>query len=180
MIRYEIMIDNLQLIYNVSIESERINIKEKPFNLEWLSYYIETGMWPQGFNEATKEAYYEFIHNNLTERPDAIIKITESIPYYSFQQTLFREIFTLKEIGLLLNTLMKLKNIDSIFLTNIINKYLIQSNTFILESNLYILLDVLLSSLLFKVPKGRKIEDLIQEALEGVIPDVKEKDKKIT
>jgi hypothetical protein len=179
MIRYEIMIDNLQLIYNVSIESERINIKEKPFNLEWLSYYIETGMWPQGFNEATKEAYYEFIHNNLTERPDAIIKITESIPYYSFQQTLFREIFTLKEIGLLLNTLMKLKNIDSIFLTNIINKYLIQSNTFILESNLYILLDVLLSSLLFKVPKGRKIEDLIQEALEGVIPEVKEKDKKI-
>jgi hypothetical protein len=74
---------------------------------------------------------------------------------------------------------MKLKNIDSIFLTNIINKYLIQSNTFILESNLYILLDVLLSSLLFKVPKGRKIEDLIQEALEGVIPEVKEKDKKI-
>ena len=179
MIRYEIMIDNLQVIYNVKIESERINVNEKPFQLEWLSYYLETGMWPKGFNELTKEAYYQFIHNTLTERPDAIIKITESISYYSFQQTLFREIFTLKEIGLLLNTLMKLKNIDSIFLTTIINKYLIQSNTFILESNLYILLDVLLSSLLFKVPKGRKIEDLIQEALEGIIPEVKEKDKKI-
>ena len=179
MIRYEIMIDNLQVIYNVKIESERINVNEKPFQLEWLSYYLETGMWPKGFNELTKEAYYQFIHNTLTERPDAIIKITESISYYSFQQTLFREIFTLKEIGLLLNTLMKLKNIDSIFLTTIINKYLIQSNTFILESNLYILLDVLLSSLLFKVPKGRKIEDLIQEALESIIPEVKEKDKKI-
>ena len=179
MIRYEIMIDNLQVIYNVKIESERINVNEKPFQLEWLSYYLETGMWPKGFNELTKEAYYQFIHNTLTERPDAIIKITESISYYSFQQTLFREIFTLKEIGLLLNTLMKLKNIDSIFLTTIINKYLIQSNTFILESNLYILLDVLLSSLLFKVPKGRKIEDLIQEALEGILPEVKEKDKKI-
>ena len=179
MIRYEIMIDNLQVIYNVKIESERINVNEKPFQLEWLSYYLETGMWPKGFNESTKEAYYQFIHNTLTERPDAIIKITESISYYSFQQTLFREIFTLKEIGLLLNTLMRLKNIDSIFLTTIINKYLIQSNTFILESNLYILLDVLLSSLLFKVPKGRKIEDLIQEALEGILPEVKEKDKKI-
>ena len=179
MIRYEIMIDNLQVIYNVKIESERINVNEKPFQLEWLSYYLETGMWPKGFNELTKEAYYQFIHNTLTERPDAIIKITESISYYSFQQTLFLEIFTLKEIGLLLNTLMKLKNIDSIFLTTIINKYLIQSNTFILESNLYILLDVLLSSLLFKVPKGRKIEDSIQEALEGILPEVKEKDKKI-
>ena len=179
MIRYEIMIDNLQLKYNVRIESERINIKEKPFQLEWLAYYVETGMWPQGFNESTKEAYYQFIHDTLTERPDAIIKITESIPYYLFQQTLFREIFTLKEIGLLLNTIMKFKNIDSIFLTTIINKYLIQSNTFILESNVNILLDVLLSSLLFKVPKGRKIEDLVQEALEDVIPEVKEKDKKI-
>jgi hypothetical protein len=179
MIRYEIMIDNLQLIYNVKIDSERINIKEKPFHLEWLSYYLETGMWPRGFNESTKEAYYQFIHNTLTERPDVIIKITESIPYYSFQQTLFREIFTLMEIGLLLNTLMKVKNIDSIFLSTIINKYLIQSNTFILKSNVYILLDVLLSSLLFKEPKGRKIEDLIQEALEGVIPEVKEKDKKL-
>jgi hypothetical protein len=179
MIRYEIMIDNLQLIYNVKIDSERINIKEKPFHLEWLSYYLETGMWPRGFNESTKEAYYQFIHNTLTERPDVIIKITESIPYYSFQQTIFREIFTLKEIGLLLNTLMKLKNIDSIFLTTLINKYLIQSNTFILESNLYILVDVLLSSLLFKVPKGRKTEALIQEALEGILPEVKEKDKKI-
>jgi hypothetical protein len=179
MIRYEIMIDNLQLIYNVKIDSERINIKEKAFQLEWLSYYLETGMWPQGFNESTKEAYYQFIHNTLTERPDVIIKITESIPYYSFQQTIFREIFTLKEIGLLMNTLMKLKNIDSIFLTSLINKYLIQSNTFILESNLYILVDVLLSSLLFKVPKGRKIEALIQEALEGILPEVKEKDKKI-
>jgi hypothetical protein len=179
MIRFEIMIDNLQLIYNVKIESERINIKEKPFHLEWLSYYLETGMWPQGFNESTKEAYYQFINDSLTERPDAIINITESIPYYSFQQTLFREIFTLKEIGLLLNTLIKFKNIDSIFLKTIINKYLIQSNTFILESNVYILLDVLLSSLLFKEPKGRKIEDLIQEALEGVIPEVKEKDKKL-
>ena len=179
MIRYEIMIDNLQLIYNVSIESERTNIKDKPFQLEWLSYHVETGMWPQGFNESTKEAYYQFIHNILTERPDAIIKITESISYYSFQQTLFREIFTLKEIGLLLNTVMKLKNIDSVFLKTIINKYLIQSNTYILESNLNILLDGLFSSLLFKVQKGRKIEDLIQEALEGVIPEVKEKDKKI-
>jgi hypothetical protein len=179
MIRYEIMIDNLQLIYNVRIDSERINIKEKPFHLEWLSYYLETGMWPRGFNESTKEAYYQFIHNTLTERPDVIIKITESIPYYSFQQTIFREIFTLKEIGLLMNTLMKLKNIDSIFLTTLINKYLIQSNTFILESNLYILLDVLFSSLFFKVPKGRKTEALIQEALEGILPEVKEKDKKI-
>lgn len=178
MIRFEIMIDNLQLIYNVKIESKRINIKEKPFHLEWLSYYLETGMWPQGFNESTKEAYYQFIHDSLTERPEAIIKITESIPYYSFQQTLFLEIFTLKEIGILLNTLMKLKNIDSNFLKTIINKYLIQSNTFILESNVYILLDVFMSSLLFKEPKGRKIEDLIQEALEGVIPEVKEKDKK--
>ena len=179
MIRYEIMIDNLQLIYNVKIDSERINIKEKPFQLEWLSYYLETGMWPKGFNESTKEAYYQFIHYTLTERPDVIIKLTESIPYYSFQQTIFREIFTLKEIGLLMNTLMKLKNIDSIFLTTLINKYLIQSNTFILESNLYILLDVLFSSLFFKVPKGRKIEALIQEALEGILPEVKEKDKKI-
>ena len=179
MIRYEIMIDNLQLIYNVSIENERINIKEKPFQLEWLSYYVETGMWPQGFNETTKEAYYQFIHDTLTERPDAIIKITESIPHYSFQQTLFREIFTLREIGLLLNTVMKIKNIDSVFLKNIINKYLIQSNTFILESNVNILLDVLISSLLFKVNKGINIEDLIQKALEGVIPEVKEKDKKL-
>lgn len=179
MIRFEIMIDNLNLIYNVKIESERINIKEKPFQLEWLSYYLETGMWPQGFNESIKVGYYQFIHDSLTERPDAVIKISESIPYYSFQQTLFREIFTLKEIGLLLNTLIKFKNIDSIFLKTIINKYLIQSNTFILESNVYILLDVLLSSLLFKEPKGRKIEDLIQEALEGVIPEVKEKDKKL-
>jgi hypothetical protein len=179
MIRYEIMIDNLQIIYKVKIENERINIKEKPFHLEWLSYYLETGMWPQGYNESTKEAYYQFIHDTLTERPEAIIKTTESIPYYSFQQTLFREIFTLKEIGILLNTLMKLKNIDSNFLTTIIDKYLIQSNTFILESNVYILLDVFMSSLLFKVPKGRKIEDLIQEALEGVIPEVKEKDKKL-
>jgi hypothetical protein len=179
MIRYEIMIDNLQLIYNVSIENERLNIKEKPFQLEWLSYYVETGMWPQGFNETTKEAYYQFIHDTLTERPDAIIKITESIPYYSFQQTLFREIFTLREIGLLLNTVMKIKNIDSVFLKNIINKYLIQSNTFILESNVNILLDVLISSLLFKVNKGINIEDLIQKALEGVIPEVKEKDKKL-
>jgi hypothetical protein len=179
MIRYEIMIDNLNLIYNVKIESERINIKEKPFQIEWLSYYLETGMWPQGFNESTKEAYYQFIHNTLTERPDAIIKITESIPYYSFQETLFRKIFTLMEIGLLLNTLMKVKNIDSIFLSTIINKYLIQSNTFILKRNVYILLDVLLSSLLFKVNKGINIEDLIQKALEGVIPEVKEKDKKL-
>ena len=178
-IRYEIMLDNLQLIFNVKIENERININEKPFHLEWLSYYLESGMWPRGFNESTKEAYYQFIHNTLTERPDAIIKITESIPYYSFHQTLIREIFTLKEIGLLMNTLMKLKNIDSIFLTTLINKYLIQSNTFILESNLYILVDVLLSSLLFKVPKGRKIEALIQEALEGILPEVKENDKKI-
>ena len=179
MIRYEIMIDNLQVIYNVKIESERINVNEKPFQLEWLSYYLETGMWPKGFNESTKVGYYQFIHDTITERSDAIIKITESIPYYSFQQTLFRKIFTLKEIGLLLNTLMKIKNIDSIFLTTIIDKYLIQSNTFILESKLYILLDVLFSSLLFKVPKGKKTEDLIQEALEGIIPEVKEKDKKI-
>lgn len=178
-IRYEIMIDNLQIIYNVSIESERINIKEKPFQLEWLSYYVETGLWPQGFNESTKEAYYQFIHNTLTERPDAIIKITESIPYYSFQQTLFREIFTLKEIGLLLNMVIKLKNIDSVFLKTIINKYLIHSDTFLLESNVYILIDVLLSSLLFKVHKSREIDEVIQEELVGVIPEVMVKAMKI-
>ena len=149
-LRSEMITDGINKIYNTKIKLGETEISGQSFKITWLQYYLESGFWPEGFPEEKNSLYITFLKSRILENPILLLNITENLPYHSFNQNILREIFSSKEIALIFKEIVKLKNITSIHLENIIEIYLLKGVKYISEKKLEILLDSLFSLLLFE------------------------------
>jgi hypothetical protein len=119
-LRSEMITDGINKIYHTKIKLDEAEITGQSFKITWLQYYLESGFWPEGFPEEKKSQYFTFLNARILENPISLLNITENLPYYSFHQNILREIFSSKEIAFIFKEIVKLKNITSILLENII------------------------------------------------------------
>lgn len=178
-IQYELILDALYQRYNIKISTEKITFSDKALTLDWFIYFLETGIWPAAFNEEKQESYFKYIKSVISDKPAYILDITSNLTYYPFHQSIFKKILSLTEMGVFLKSVLKIKNAESDFLIQLIDKYLIKTSTlFIPDYKLLLLLDALMNFILFSNRKNDEIEQLIQGELTGIIPDINLKEIK--
>jgi hypothetical protein len=171
-LRSEMITDGINKIYNTKIKLDEAEITGQSFKITWLQYYLESGFWPEGFPEEKKSQYFTFLNARILENPISLLNITENLPYYSFHQNILREIFSSKEIAFIFKEIVKLKNITSILLENIIEIYLLKGTKYLNENKLEILFDSLLSLLLFERNQNLSIDNQLMSDLNDTIPEI--------
>ena len=176
-LRSEMITDGINKIYNTKIKLGETEISGQSFKITWLQYYLESGFWPEGFPEEKNSLYITFLKSRILENPILLLNITENLPYHSFHQNILREIFSSKEIALIFKEIVKLKNITSIHLENIIEIYLLKGVKYISEKKLEILLDSLFSLLLFERTQIISINNQLIRDLEDTIPEIQNIEK---
>lgn len=176
-LKNEILTDNIYKKYKVNLNLGEVNITGQAFKLTWLQYYFESGFWPEGFPEESLPQYFEFLRLRILENPILLLNITESLSYRSFHQKIIRKIFSAKEIALIFNKIIQIKNLSSLTLDNIIEMYLVKDTAFILKNHLEILYESLLSLLLFERNQKISIENQLTNDLSTIIPEIKSEEK---
>jgi hypothetical protein len=171
-LRSEMITDGINKIYNTKIKLDEAEISGQSFKITWLQYYLESGFWPEGFPEEKISLYIVFLKSSILESPILLLNITENLSYHSFHQNILREIFSSKEIAFIFKEIVKLKNINSIHLENIIEIYLSKGNKYINEKKLEILFDSLLSLLLFERNQNISIDNQLMSDLGNTIPEI--------
>jgi hypothetical protein len=171
-LRSEMITDGINKIYNTKIKLDEAKISGQSFKITWLQYYLESGFWPEGFPEGKKSQYFTFLNARILENPILILNITENISYHSFHQNILREIFSSKEIAFIFKEIVKLKNITSILLENIIEIYLLKGTKYLNGNKLEILFDSLLSLLLFERNQNLSIDNQLMSDLNDTISEI--------
>jgi|GEM_PF-2047941 len=171
-LRSEMIADGINKIYNTKIKLDEAEIIGQSFKITWLQYYLESGFWPEGFPEENISTYLAFLKSRVLENPILLLNITENLPYHSFHQNILRKIFSSKEIAFIFKEIVKLKNITSISLENIVEIYLLKVTKYINEKKLEILFDSLLSLLLFERNQNISIDNQLISDLGNTIPEI--------
>jgi hypothetical protein len=171
-LRSELITDGINKIYNTKIKLYEAEITGQSFKITWLQYYLESGFWPEGFPEENISTYLAFLKSRILENPILLLNFTENLSYYSFHQNILREIFSSKEIAFIFKQIIKLKNITSISLENIVEIYLLKGTKYINEKKLEILFDSLLSLLLFERNQNISIDNQLISDLGNTIPEI--------
>jgi hypothetical protein len=171
-LRSEMIADGINKIYNTKIKLDEAEITGQSFKITWLQYYLESGFWPEGFPEENISTYLAFLKSRVLENPILLLNITENLPYHSFHQNILKKIFSSKEIAFIFKEIVKLKNITSISLENIVEIYLLKGTKYINEKKLEILFDSLLSLLLFERNQNISIDNQLISDLGNTIPEI--------
>ena len=171
-LRFEMITDGINKMYNTKIKLDEAEISGQSFKITWLQYYLESGFWPEGFPEEKISLYIAFLKSSILENPILLLNITENLSYYSFHQNILREIFSTKEIAFIFKEILKIKNINSIHLENIIEIYLLKGTKYVNVKKLEILFDSLLSLLLFERNQNISIDNQLMSDLGYTITEI--------
>ena len=171
-LRFEMITDGINKMYNTKIKLDEAEISGQPFKITWLQYYLESGFWPEGFPEEKISLYIAFLKSSILQNPILLLNITENLSYYSFHQNILREIFSTKEMAFIFKEILKIKNINSIHLENIIEIYLLKGTKYLNVKKLEILFDSLLSLLLFERNQNISIDNQLMSDLGNTIAEI--------
>ena len=171
-LRFEMITDGINKMYNTKIKLDEAEISGQSFKITWLQYYLESGFWPEGFPEEKISLYIAFLKSSILENPILLLNITENLSYYSFHQNILRVIFSTKEIAFIFKEILKIKNINSIHLENIIEIYLLKGTKYVNVKKLEILFDSLLSLLLFERNQNISIDNQLMSDLGNTITEI--------